>query len=92
MLLTMDDDLVYLCSALVVSVLAIVVVQLLKPRPRVPPGPLNLPVTGSAHRLVNALPHRMMRELASVYGPLMYLRIGYTPSLVWGVYPKNTPG
>ncbi|XP_020153361.2 premnaspirodiene oxygenase [Aegilops tauschii subsp. strangulata] len=82
MLLTMDDDLVYLCSALVVSLLAIAAVQLLKPRPRLPPGPLNLPVIGSAHRLVNALPHRTMRELASVYGPLMYLRVGHVPVVV----------
>jgi len=82
MLSAMDADLVYLCSALVVSVLAIVVVQLLKPQQRLPPGPRNLPMIGSAHRLVNALPHRAMRDLAGVYGPLMYLRVGQVPVVV----------
>ncbi|KAK1661788.1 hypothetical protein QYE76_049947 [Lolium multiflorum] len=78
----MNDDLVYVCSALAVSVLAIAVVQLLKARQRLPPGPLNLPVIGSAHRLVNALPHRAMRDLAGVHGPLMYLRVGQVPLVV----------
>ncbi|KAM0865589.1 hypothetical protein ACQ4PT_043182 [Festuca glaucescens] len=78
----MNDDLVYVCSALAVSVLAIAAVQLLKARQRLPPGPLNLPVIGSAYRLVNALPHRAMRDLAGVHGPLMYLRVGQVPVVV----------
>uniref|UniRef100_A0ACD5VCK8 Uncharacterized protein n=1 Tax=Avena sativa TaxID=4498 RepID=A0ACD5VCK8_AVESA len=78
----MDNDLVCMCSAVVVSLVAIAVVQLLKPRQRLPPGPLNLPVIGSAHRLVNARPHRTMRDLAGVHGPLMYLRVGQIPLVV----------
>jgi hypothetical protein len=41
-----------------------------------PPGPWQLPVIGSLHHLVGALPHRAMRDLAKRHGPLMLLRLG----------------
>lgn len=37
---------------------------------------------GSAHRLVDKLPHRALRNLADVYGPLMSLRVGQIPVVV----------
>ncbi|KAM0822967.1 hypothetical protein ACQ4PT_071181 [Festuca glaucescens] len=57
---------------------------LLKLRPRrhdgetnLPPGPWQLPVIGSMHHLVSALPHCAMRDLARRLGaPLMLLRLG----------------
>ncbi|XP_062183281.1 premnaspirodiene oxygenase-like [Phragmites australis] len=79
----MDEDVLYLCSALIVSLLAIAFVQLLKPSsPLLPPGPRNFPVIGSAHRLVNKLPHRALRDLANLHGPLVYLRVGQVPVVV----------
>ncbi|KQJ84537.1 cytochrome P450 71D7 [Brachypodium distachyon] len=47
-----------------------------------PPGPWQLPVIGSLHHMVGALPHRAMRDLASRHGPLMLLRMGEVPVVV----------
>ncbi|KAM0828577.1 hypothetical protein ACQ4PT_067453 [Festuca glaucescens] len=41
-----------------------------------PPGPWRLPVIGSLHHLVGALPHHAMRDLVGRHGPLMLLRFG----------------
>ncbi|CAM0876145.1 unnamed protein product [Alopecurus aequalis] len=49
---------------------------------RAPPGPWKLPVIGSMHHLVNVLPHRKLKDLADVYGPLMMLQLGETPMVV----------
>ncbi|KAI4985123.1 hypothetical protein ZWY2020_017753 [Hordeum vulgare] len=50
---------------------------------RLPPGPWTLPVIGSMHHIVGALPHRAMRDLARRHGwPVMLLRLGEVPTLV----------
>ncbi|AQL04233.1 Putative cytochrome P450 superfamily protein [Zea mays] len=76
----------YIYQSLFLSVLAVALLQLvkmaLKPRPRLPPGPWKLPVIGSMHHLVNVLPHRALRDLADVHGPLMMLQLGQTPLVV----------
>uniref|UniRef100_A0A453T767 Cytochrome P450 n=1 Tax=Aegilops tauschii subsp. strangulata TaxID=200361 RepID=A0A453T767_AEGTS len=46
------------------------------------PGPWQLPVIGSLHHLVGALPHHAMRDLALRHGPLMLLRMGELPVVV----------
>jgi hypothetical protein len=75
-----------LCQSLLVSVVVVVLLQILKlslrPRARTPPGPWKLPVIGSMHHLVNVLPHRALRDLAAVHGPLMMLQLGETPLVV----------
>ncbi|KAL5226810.1 hypothetical protein ABZP36_015075 [Zizania latifolia] len=76
-----------LCSFLLLSLFAVTFLQLLKQllrssAPPLPPGPRNLPVVGSAHRLVNKLAHRALRDLADVHGPLMHLRVGQVPLVI----------
>ncbi|KAG8049542.1 hypothetical protein GUJ93_ZPchr0009g805 [Zizania palustris] len=81
------DELFY--HSLLLSVVTVTLLQLVKlflrrrpRRPRTPPGPWKLPVIGSMHHLVNVLPHRALRDLAAVHGPLMMLQLGQTPLVV----------
>ncbi|KAH0454938.1 hypothetical protein IEQ34_016862 [Dendrobium chrysotoxum] len=48
-----------------------------KQRGREPPGPWNVPILGSLHRVVGRQPpHHAFRELSTVYGPIMSLKLG----------------
>ncbi|XP_059302459.1 premnaspirodiene oxygenase-like [Lycium ferocissimum] len=50
---------------------------------RLPPGPWRLPLIGSLHHLMGAeVPHRILRNLAKNYGPVMYLQLGQVPTVV----------
>ncbi|KAJ1275974.1 hypothetical protein BS78_05G178200 [Paspalum vaginatum] len=44
-------------------------------RPRLPPGPWQLPIIGSLHHLPRGLPHHTMRDLSLRHGPVMLIRI-----------------
>ncbi|CAM0904496.1 unnamed protein product [Alopecurus aequalis] len=53
-----------------------------KSKKHLPPGPWCLPIIGSLHHLVSALPHRKILELSRRHGPLMLLRLGEVPTVV----------
>ncbi|KAK7358925.1 hypothetical protein VNO77_00866 [Canavalia gladiata] len=48
---------------------------------KLPPGPKGLPILGNLHKL-GANPHRDLHQLAQKHGPIMYLRLGFVPTIV----------
>ncbi|WOH12126.1 hypothetical protein DCAR_0831625 [Daucus carota subsp. sativus] len=47
-----------------------------------PPGPRGLPFIGNLHQLdISVLPHNLW-TLAKIYGPILYLRLGYLPAII----------
>lgn len=46
-----------------------------------PPSPPRLPIIGNLHQL-GTLRHRSLKALSNKYGPLMFLHLGHSPTLV----------
>ena len=48
---------------------------------RLPPGPIAWPIIGNMHQ-VGKLPHRSLCDLAKQYGPIMFMKLGFAPTVV----------
>ncbi|KAF7045542.1 hypothetical protein CFC21_054640 [Triticum aestivum] len=48
---------------------------------KLPPGPATVPLLGNLHQL-GPLPHRTLRDMARVHGPVMQLQLGKAPTVV----------
>ncbi|XP_073150829.1 cytochrome P450 71AU50-like [Henckelia pumila] len=48
---------------------------------KLPPGPIGLPILGHFH-LLGKNPHQDLHLLARKHGPIMYLRLGFVPTIV----------
>ncbi|KAI5060530.1 hypothetical protein GOP47_0024950 [Adiantum capillus-veneris] len=57
-------------------------VMVRRKRRHLPPGPaMALPILGHMH-LLGPLPHRSMHKLSQTYGPILFLRLGSSPTVV----------
>ncbi|XP_027362879.1 cytochrome P450 71D11-like [Abrus precatorius] len=79
-------DLLALISFFLFMLMALRIVRNLKTTtyftPNIPPGPWKLPIIGNLPHLVTSTPHRKLRDLAKIYGPLMHLQLGEVFTIV----------
>ncbi|KAG5629532.1 hypothetical protein H5410_001249 [Solanum commersonii] len=47
-----------------------------------PPGPLGLPLVGNLYQLNQESPHKYLRQLSKKYGPLMFMKLGFSQLVV----------
>ncbi|KAJ4765651.1 hypothetical protein LUZ62_076026 [Rhynchospora pubera] len=68
---------------LIITILLFIFTQtsFLTPNLSLPPSPPSFPLLGHLHRL-GSHPHHSLQKLSTLYGPIMYLRLGTVPTVV----------
>ncbi|KAE9595376.1 hypothetical protein Lal_00031344 [Lupinus albus] len=78
----MDSQLLNLSSLICFFIFMIVALKIGKNLKKnnsnlnIPPGPWKLPIIGNITHLLTSTPHRKLRDLAKIYGPLMHMQLG----------------
>ncbi|CAA7061631.1 unnamed protein product [Microthlaspi erraticum] len=73
---------IFLSFFLLFPLLLFFLIKLSPSKGKLPPGPLGLPLLGNMHQLGKSL-HRSFHKLSQDYGPVMFLRFGVVPVVVF---------
>nr|XP_043635428.1 flavonoid 3'-monooxygenase-like [Erigeron canadensis] len=78
--MTILSFIIYTC---IIALVLYVLVNLLAHNPnRLPPGPTPWPIVGNLPHLKGTIPHHTLAALATKYGPLVHLRLGFVDVVV----------
>ncbi|CAN0906415.1 Cytochrome P450 83B1 [Linum grandiflorum] len=80
----MDSSIFLLLLLISLPIILLIFVQSQKPKKslNLPPGPSGLPIIGNLFQIDNSSPHRYFTKLSQKYGPVMFLRLGFVPTVV----------